>query len=199
MVFTLSSHAPYDQPMEKVLDWGGNENEFINSAYYTDLQLGNYFREARKKPWFNNTLFIIIADHSHNSYRNWPLENFNYHRIPMLILGPAVRQDLWHTTVDRISANNDLPKTILNQLGLPSDSFKWSKDLMNPYSKEFAYFELHYGFGWKRPSGTFVYSWDWDHYYQKDIDTTLNKDAEQKLILEGRAFLQVLFQEFIDM
>ena len=59
--------------------------------------------------------------------------------------------------------------------------------------------ELHYGFGWKRPAGAYVYSWDWDHYYQKDIDTTLNSDAEQKLILEGRAFLQVLFQEFIDM
>lgn len=199
MLFTLSSHAPYDQPMEKVLDWGGNENEFINSAYYTDLHLGNYFREARNKKWFNNTLFIIMADHSHNTYRNWPLENFNYHKIPLLILGPVVKEQYRNTRKNQICANNDLPKTILNQLGWPSDSFTWSKDLFNPYSTELAYFELHYAFGFKRPAGAFVYSWDWDHFYQFDIDSTLNEDEQEKLIREGRAYLQTLFQEFIDM
>jgi phosphoglycerol transferase MdoB-like AlkP superfamily enzyme len=60
VVFTLSSHSPYDYPMAPVLDWAGPENPYINSAYYADKCLGEYFEMARKQPWFDNTLFIIL-------------------------------------------------------------------------------------------------------------------------------------------
>ena len=69
-LFTLSTHSPWDQPYERPLKWGDNENNYINAAYYTDHCLGEFFQNARKKAWFDSTLFIIVADHSHNSYRN---------------------------------------------------------------------------------------------------------------------------------
>ncbi|MCX6283527.1 MAG: sulfatase-like hydrolase/transferase, partial [Bacteroidetes bacterium] len=60
-LFTVSTHSPWDQPFEKPLKWGGNEQEYINAAYYTDHCLGEFFTRARQKPWFANTLFIIVA------------------------------------------------------------------------------------------------------------------------------------------
>src|SRR5210317_57801 len=93
VVFTLSSHSPYDQPMEKVLDWGGSENEFINSAYYTDRCLGEYFRKASQQEWYDSTLFIILADHSHNSYRHWDVHSPNYRNIPLLLYGNVLKEE----------------------------------------------------------------------------------------------------------
>lgn len=84
-------------------------------------------------------------------------------------------------------------------MAIPSEQFGWGKDLFNPYSPEYAYFELHYAFGWKRPAGEFVYSWDWDYYYQFNIDTAASQLEKEQLVDEGKAYLQVLFQEFIDL
>jgi phosphoglycerol transferase MdoB-like AlkP superfamily enzyme len=198
-LFTLSSHSPYDQPMENVLDLGGDENDFINSAYYTDLHLGRYFNEARKQEWYENTLFIIVADHSHNSYRNWPLTSFEYHRIPLMFLGEVVLPEYRGTRLNNIGCNTDIASTLINQLGMDPSAFAWSKDLLNPGSPEYAYFELHFGFGWKAPKGCFVYGWDWDYYYQKELKQGLGDAEKDELIKEGRAYLQVIFQAFLDL
>jgi phosphoglycerol transferase MdoB-like AlkP superfamily enzyme len=199
IVFTLSSHSPYDQPMEKVLDWGGNENEFINSAYYTDHHLGKYMERAKSQEWYPNTLFIMVADHSHNTYRNWPLTSFEYHRVPLFLYGDVIKQDDRGRRMDIISCNTDITATLLNQLGMDSSPFIWSKDLFNPNTYGYAYFELHYGFGWKTREGQFVYSWDWDHYYQKDFAENMDRARQDEFIREGRAYLQVIFQAFLNL
>lgn len=91
-LFTVSTHAPWDQPYPKPLKWGDNEREYINAAYYTDHCLGEYFENVRKDPWYDSTLFIIVADHSHNSYRNWHPQSMEYHRIPVLLYGNAIKE-----------------------------------------------------------------------------------------------------------
>jgi len=60
VLFTVSTHSPYDQPMEDVIDWASNANQngYLNSAYYTDKCLGEYFEKARKQSWYSNTLYI---------------------------------------------------------------------------------------------------------------------------------------------
>jgi phosphoglycerol transferase MdoB-like AlkP superfamily enzyme len=185
--------------MEQVLKWGGNERAFINSAYYSDSCLGVFFNEARNMSWYDSTLFIIMADHSHNSYRNHPLESFDYHKVPLMFCGPAIAGAMKGRHIDKISQTADVTVTLLNQLRLPSEDFKWGKDLMNPYSKGYAYFELHYAFGYKNPHGAFVYSWDWDHYYQMELAGTTTPAEQEELVKEGQAYLQVLFREFLDL
>jgi len=199
MMLTLSSHSPYDQPMEDIFDWGGNENAFINSAYYTDRELGKFLREAKKQDWYSNTLFIIMADHSHNTYRNWLLESFNYHKVPLFFYGDVIKDEYRGNKIDKIVYNADVPKTLLNQMGVKADDFVWSKDIFNPYSAEFAFFELHYAYGWKERNGCFVYSWDWNHYYEDEMEPGLSENEKEQLNDNGEAFLQVLFQEFLDM
>jgi len=48
VIFTLSSHEPFDVPMETVIQGKDDESLFLNSAYYTDNSLGKFIREAKK-------------------------------------------------------------------------------------------------------------------------------------------------------
>ncbi len=193
-LFTLSSHSPYDQPMENVFDWGGNENNYINSAYYTDRCLGNYFREAKNQPWYKNTLFIIVADHSHNSYRNWSFTTPAYHKIPMLFYGDVIKEEYRGLKVQRLSNQMDLATTLMKQLDLDSAPFKWSRDLFNPYSPIFAYYSFEEGLGWVSQEGHFVYEARIDHY----SEDTVPEDKKNAVRKEGKSFLQVLFEEYMN-
>lgn len=199
VVFTLSSHSPYDFPMDPVLDWAGPENPFINSAYYADKCLGEYFEMARKQPWFDNTLFIIIADHGHNSYMNWRYESYEYHRIPLFFYGNVLKDEFRGVKSDRISDNSCLTKTILKQLNLPANEFNWGANLFNPYAPEYAYIVLNDGYTWKSPEGEIVYSMNWNHYYKKDFPEGTTPEKEEAFIRKGKSYVQVLFQDFLDL
>jgi phosphoglycerol transferase MdoB-like AlkP superfamily enzyme len=199
VLFTLSSHSPYDYPMDPVIDWAGPDNLFLNSAYYADRCLGNYFEKARHENWFNNTLFIIVADHGHSSYKNWRYESFEFHRIPMLLYGNVLKKEFKGVKYERISDNSSLPKTILKQLGMPADEFRWGSDLFNPYAPEFAYVVLNDGYTWKSPEGEFVYSINWDHYYKKEFPAGTRPEEIESFIRKGKSYVQVLFRDFLDL
>lgn len=192
-LFTLSSHSPYDQPMEEVLQWGDNERKYINSAYYTDRSLGEFIEKARKQPWFKNTLFIVVADHSHNSYRNWAFTTPFYHRIPLLFFGDVIKPEYKGMKINKLSNQNDLATTLMHQLEIPADEFHWSRNLFNPYSPEYAYYSFEEGFGWVRPSGHFVYDAGINHYHEESIPTQYH----DSIIREGKSYLQAVFEEYM--
>lgn len=193
-LFTVSTHSPYDEPMKPVLTWGGNENQYINSAYYTDKCLGEFIAKARQKPWFNNTLFIFVADHSHNSYRNYWLNTPGYRKIPLLLYGNAIKKEWRGKQVSRVASQTDIAGTLLPQLGLSAKEFSWSKNLFNPYSPEFAYYEVQIGCGWIRPDGWFA----WDHTAQHFEQNTFPDKVKNQRIREGKSYLEALFQQFMD-
>lgn len=192
-LFTLSSHSPYDQPMEEVLQWGDNERKYINSAYYTDRSLGEFINNARKQPWFRNTLFIMVADHSHNSYRNWPFTTPFYHKIPLLFFGDVIKEEYKGTKNPKLSNQNDLASTLMHQLNINADEFHWSRNLFNPYSPEFAYYSFEEGLGWVRPSGHFVYDARVKHF----SETSIPEAYKDSIIREGKSYLQAVFQEYM--
>lgn len=193
-LFSVSTHSPYDQPMEEVLDWGGNEKQYINSAYYTDKCLGDFFAKAKQKTWYNNTLFIIVADHSHNSYRNHWLNTPEYRKIPLLLTGNAIKKEFQGTQIQRIASQTDIAGTLLPQLGLSAKEFYWSKNQFNPYCPEFAYFEIQIGCGWIRPDGFMGYVHTSGEYEQ----LTFPEDVKNIRIREGKSYLETLFQQFMD-
>jgi len=193
VIFSMSTHSPYDQPMEKVLDWGGSENEYINSAYYTDRCLRDYFIKASQKEWYDSTLFIIVADHSHNSYRHWPVTSPQYRHIPMLFYGNVIKEEMKGTEVTRLSSQTDIPVTLLKQMGLDTKEFTWSQNLFNPYAPEFVFYEATNGLGWMRNSGHFV--WHKSYGY---LEMEIPEPEKDSLVKEGKSYLQVLFREFMD-
>lgn len=194
VLFTLTSHSPYDQPMEDVFDWGKNENGYINSAFYTDRCLGEFFAEARKTSWYDSTLFILVADHSHNSYRNWPYHTVEYHSVPMLFYGNVIKEEYKGTKYSAPGSQVDIPATLLAQAGLPFEQFHWSRNLFNPYSANFKYFGFDNGLIWVEPNGAFSLDLDRNTYHWN----TTNPPTDEQIIKNGKSYLQVLYQEYLD-
>ncbi len=62
-VFTLSSHHPYDLPSEYAGKMPQGKTQVQPCVAYTDLSLRKFFEKASQMPWFENTLFIFVADH----------------------------------------------------------------------------------------------------------------------------------------
>ena len=195
-IFTLSSHSPYDQPKPEVeaLPWGGNERDYINSAYYTDQSLKKFFEKVRKTKWFENTLFIIVADHSHNSYRNYDMQESEYHKIPLLFYGPVLKPEFRGKINTHLGYQPDLAATLLPQIGLDASAFPWSKNLLDDKTNEFAYTAYEEGFAWLRPAGQVSYEKRLNYYYKN----TVPEDQFDSISKEGKAFLQVLFQDYME-
>ncbi len=201
-IFTLSTHAPYDYPMKNIFPWGGREKDYINSAFYADRCLGNYFEEARKQPWWANTLFVIVADHSHNSPRDWDFKTPPYKHIPFMLYGNVLKPEYKGKKVSRVSSQVDIPATILAQFGMEHKEYKWSKNLFNPIAPEFAYYPFPEGFAWVQRDTAMENRIDWivydylgkrrTHWSQPE---SKNNDIYER---KGKAYLQVLFQRYLD-
>lgn len=195
-LFTVSTHSPYDQPMEDVIFWAerSNQNGYLNSAFYTDMCLGEYFVKAKQQSWYDSTLFIIVADHSHDTYNHWPVHKKEYRKIPMLLLGNVIKEEYRGIQMERISSQTDIAGTLLPQLNIISDDFPWSRNLMNPTTPEFAFYESTDGVGWVSPNGYFVYSNTLGDLIEKEIP----QQYQDSIIKDGKSYLQELFQQFMD-
>ncbi|RLD37804.1 MAG: hypothetical protein DRI74_05720 [Bacteroidetes bacterium] len=195
-LFTLSSHSPYDQPKPKVevLPWGGSERDYINAAYYTDQSLKKFFERARKTKWFKNTLFIIVADHSHSSYRKYNMQQSEYHKIPLMFYGPVLKPEFRGEINTHLGYQPDLVATLLPQINLDASAFYWSKNLLDDSTSQFAYTAYEEGFAWLRPTGQISYEKRFNYYYVN----TVPKAQFDSINKEGKAFLQVLFQDYMD-
>jgi len=192
-LFTLSSHSPFDQPMPEMLHWNVKERQYLNSAYYTDDCLGKYFAKVSKEPWYKNTLFILVADHSHGSNKDWPRSTPMFHHIPMLFYGDVIKPEYRGYKCDHLGGHHDLAATLLHQLNLDAKPFRWSIDLLNPKSPAYGYFSFEEGVGWVRKSGYFAYDERMKHYYQ----LRLPANEKDSILKEGKSFLQVLFDDYM--
>ncbi|MDR2814309.1 MAG: LTA synthase family protein [Prevotellaceae bacterium] len=195
VLFTLSSHSPYDQPLQNALDWDLPQMPFLNSAYYADKCLGEYFAQARQQAWYGNTLFILVADHGRVSHISRDFYSFEHVHVPLLLYGEALKPEFRGQRINRLATQADIPKTLLRQLKVDAAPFRWSKDILNPYTENFVWVEENVGPGYKRPEGSFVYSFDTHTFINKDLP---EKDSA-RIFREGTAYLQVMFQEFIEL
>ncbi len=195
MIFTSSTHSPFDMPMDPVIEWGDDLKMYLNSAYYTDRSLGDFIEDAKKEDWYKNTLFVAIADHSHHSYPRDPYHSKEYHQIPMLFFGEVVKPEYRGMQIHKIGSQADFIATLFPQIGLKQESktFKWSKNLLNPYTPEFANVCFEEGIGWVRPIGDFFYDNRLDYYYHNNVPEIY----QDSIIKEGKAFLQMLFKNYM--
>jgi phosphoglycerol transferase MdoB-like AlkP superfamily enzyme len=86
-VMTTSNHRPFTFPAGKI-DLPSKASGRAGAVKYTDFAIGQFLREAEKKPWFKNTVFVIVADHCAASAGRAELPVQNYH-IPLFIYSPG--------------------------------------------------------------------------------------------------------------
>ena len=193
--FTMSSHSPYDYPGEtKYFSWGGDENMYVNGAHYSDKCIGDFMRNAKTQPWYKNTLFIFCSDHSHNSPKHNDFYDPRNRKIVGFMYGDVIKPEYRGMKVDKMGNHNDLANTLLNQLGGDVKPFVWSKNLLNPTTKDFGYSaDEHLNFFFNKHN-VYTYRYTDNLFLHKDFQSP--KDSAQ-LFKYGSAYLQVLYQQYL--
>lgn len=188
VLFTLSSHDPFEVPMKPVFKGNDRATQYLNSIYYADSCLGDFFDKMKKTEVWNNTLFILVADHGSNKPGKSQNHDFEKFQIPMLWLGGALNDTI--KSMDKIGSQIDIPATLLNQLGISSSDYSYSKDLFLEGSPEFAFYVFNDGFGYITDSTRLI--------YDNIGKSVLRKEGEiDQDLIKGKAFLQVLMDDFI--
>jgi phosphoglycerol transferase MdoB-like AlkP superfamily enzyme len=193
--FTLSSHMPYDFPgVKKQLE--KTENDYVNSLLYSDAALKQFFTGAKSQPWYKNTLFVLVADHSHASHKEVNVYDAEYHRIPLVLFGEVIDQSFRGVIIDHVYSQLDIAYSLLKQMKLNEESkqYVWSKDMLNPYSKSFAFYCSYSGAGFITDEGFVGYQ----HGLKDLIFNTLenNKSMSDSLTMLGKAFQQSVYEDY---
>jgi phosphoglycerol transferase MdoB-like AlkP superfamily enzyme len=176
--FTLSSHEPFDVPGPM-----RHQDPYLNSIAYTDSCLGQFFDHVKTSGLWENTLFILLADHSVVGPGKATHVDIARFHIPMLWTGGAVSAR--DTVISKPGSQTDLARTLLCQLKLDEpQNYPFSKNLLDDKNPGFAFYCFNDGFGYlsttvfqvfNNQTGKFM-------FYQGH-----NNDADS---LNGKAYLQ---------
>lgn len=119
-LFTLSSHHPYSIPSQYEGKLPKGSLEIQQSIAYTDLTLRKYFDRVKQKGWYNNTLFVIVADHTSEGGTAKYQNSLGQYKVPIAFFAPADTLLPSRSTKTPVQQTDIFP-SILHYLGL-SDS-----------------------------------------------------------------------------
>ena len=145
-LLTLSSHEPWDVPYQRL------EGKERNAFAYLDAQLGRFVDRLRQRPEWQDLLIICVADHGyHRAEDAGSRHGLATHHIPMLWLGGALRGP---RSFGQLMTQTDLAATLLAQLGLSSERFAFSRNVLGTdYRYPFAYYTFNDGFAYIDSTG----------------------------------------------
>ena len=124
-LMTTSNHTPFTFPDGRIdLERGRN-----GAVKYSDYALGRFIEQARNKPWFKDTVFVIVADHCASSKGRTSLPPENYH-IPAIIYSPA---HIAPHTDTRLASQIDLVPTVLDLLGMSERARFMGRSVLHAY------------------------------------------------------------------
>ncbi len=116
LAFSSSNHSPFEFPDDTIKLHDADKHTANNAVKYADFALGQFFKEAKKQSYWNNTYFLVVADHDTRVF-GAALVPVNKFHIPGLIIGPDVQPA--HYT--KVASQIDLAPTLLGYLGISDD------------------------------------------------------------------------------
>lgn len=125
LIFTSSNHEPFEFPDGRIELHEEPKNRVNNSVKYADWAMGQFFNKAKQSAYWQDTLFLIVADHDNRVYGDnlIPVEKFH---IPGLILGADTKPEQLTTLASQI----DLAPTLLSMMGISSCHTMMGRDFM---------------------------------------------------------------------
>ena len=173
---TLSSHEPWDVPIQKY------DDKEKNAFSYLDDCIGKFVSQLKTTPYWRDLLIVMIPDHGVN-YKDIDETRQVRNHIPMLWVGGAVKAP---KEIKTICNQTDLPATLLGQMGFPHGEFTFSRDVTSQnYTKPLAFHSFTNGFSIVDSTGFTVVDLNID---QVIVDQS--KDSQHHMQL-GKAILQV--------
>jgi phosphoglycerol transferase MdoB-like AlkP superfamily enzyme len=128
IIMTTSNHKPFTfRPgleKEGIKAEGGGRQSGVR---YADYALGYFLREAAQQPWFDNTVFVVVADHGARVYGKAEIPLATY-EIPLMIYSP---RHLAPRQIDTLMTQVDIAPTVLGMLGLPYEAPFFGVDILH--------------------------------------------------------------------
>lgn len=203
-IFSATSHHPFIVPDKYKNTFPKGTEEIHQTIGYTDLALRNFFEKARKMPWFQNTIFILTADHTNQVSFPKSKTDFGRYYIPIIIYTPS--GELVPGVNDSTSIQQiDIMPTILGLLNYDKPYFAFGFDVFNDTNS----FTINYNNSYYQVSENEYMLRVHDHHakelynYDKDplLENNLNDslpDISLRLNLMYKAFLQEYNNRLID-
>lgn len=172
---TLSSHEPWDVPTHRL------DDNVLNAFNYLDECIGTFINNIKQTPQWDDLLIILLPDHGF-SYLGVGEEHEQHDHVPMLWLGGAIKSP---RRIEQICNQTDLPATLLGQLGMTHDEFRFSRDIMSKtYQYPFAIHTYNNGITMKDSTGFAVFDLNANRII-------VNKSSNSELLIrKGKAILQ---------
>jgi phosphoglycerol transferase MdoB-like AlkP superfamily enzyme len=126
MVFTVSNHPPFEFPDGRIDLHGKPKNRLSNAVRYADYSLGKFIDQARKAPYWDRTVFLVVADHVDGTTTRDKISLVKRFHIPALIIGADVKPGCY----DKVASQIDLPPTLLSIMGIESSHPMLGHDLL---------------------------------------------------------------------
>ncbi len=134
-VFTLSSHHPYSIPNEWKDSFDQGSLEIHASIGYTDRMLAEFFKKAERSAWFENTIFIIMADHSSENAMHAYRTPSGKYEIPLLFYSPKWIQA---GSINETTGQTDVLPTILDLINYPDSVYTFGESIFDADRKSLA-------------------------------------------------------------
>ncbi|HZZ43461.1 MAG TPA: LTA synthase family protein, partial [Tepidisphaeraceae bacterium] len=132
VILTLSNHIPFDLPdplpFPRTTDHG-DLNRRLDALRYADWSIGRFIDQAKKLPYFNNTLFVFVGDHGFHVDPVLTETHLLFHHVPLLFYSPNLlpSPSVNHTP----SGQTNIAPTIIGLLGLAVPHSYWARNLFD--------------------------------------------------------------------
>ncbi len=127
-IMTTSNHKPYTFP-EVGIKFPNNRS---GGVMYTDYALAQFIKLAKQKPWFDNTIFVIVADHCGSSAGKAEIPVLKY-QIPCVMYAPKIIQP---QVIDKLCSQVDIPPTLMAMMNWSYKSTFYGKDIFTMKKEE---------------------------------------------------------------
>lgn len=197
-LFSVSSHHPFKLPERYQNTFPEGNLPIQETIGYTDYALKRFFQTAKNMPWYQNTIFVITADHA-STFSDLPEYKTpsGFFAVPLIIFDPSevVKKEI-NTTI--AVQQIDIMPTVLEMLNYSDDYIAFGQNIMDTTVNHFAlghmsgnyhYFNNEYLLQYTGENITGMYNYANDPLFKNNLKTSDNA-VQQKILRHTQAFIQ---------
>lgn len=139
-LFSVSSHEPYKVPAKYEGKFPKGDVNMHQCMGYTDYALKQFFAQAKKQPWFENTIFVMVGDHGNTIFYDEYKKEANKNAVALLFYAPKYNLK---GTDNRWAQQIDIYPTLLDLIGYNKPFRSWGRSLLS--ETEISPFVMRYG------------------------------------------------------
>ncbi|MFK8044814.1 MAG: LTA synthase family protein [Crocinitomicaceae bacterium] len=128
-IFTLSSHPPYSIPLQLQPQFNEGPTKMHDAVKYSDFALKQFFAAAKRTDWYQNTLFVITADHTPASSNPLYFNERGVMSIPLVLFHPNDKKFTGQS--NKIVGQIDIMPTILEYVGYTDPFYSFGESVFS--------------------------------------------------------------------